>query len=456
MRCVRTLSLLACLGSLVGVARGEEAQESPFPDFRALVHGAKERVFPAVLFVKCIRESREGGKRATQEVSGSGVLVSEQGEFLTNWHVVDKAVEVRCLLSDGRAFHAEVLGSDRDTDLALGRLKGLEADARLPAATLGDSEALREGDFVMAMGAPWGLSRSVSIGIVSCTRRYLPSVSEYSLWLQTDAAISPGNSGGPLVNTRGEVVGINTRGVMQGGDMGFAVPASLVRMAIDRFRANGAMNWSWTGLRLQPLRDFDRNIYFEGEEGAIVAGTDPESPARRAGLETNDRLLSVAGAPVSAGTAEDLPTLRRLLGTLPVGEPVELVLLRGAERVTVSLVPREKGDVEGKETDCPRWDFTAKAINRFDNPELHFHRAEGVFVFGVRSPGNAAGCGLRPRDILLRAGPAEVRTLQDLEGAHARALEGLKDGQTKIVLTILRDGLQREIVLDFARDFERE
>jgi serine protease Do len=165
-------------------------------EFRHVINQAKERVFPAVVFVKCVSENYDTGKRITQESSGSGVLISPKGELLTNWHVVDKAVEVRCLLFDGQALRAKVVGTDKDTDLALLQLAMPENAKPLPYAKLGDSGKLAEGQFVMAMGAPWGLSRSVSLGILSCTRRFLPGSSEYSLWLQTDAAISPGNSGG--------------------------------------------------------------------------------------------------------------------------------------------------------------------------------------------------------------------------------------------------------------------
>jgi len=132
-----------------------------------------------------------------QEVAGSGVIISKGGEVLTNWHVVDKAIEVRCLLSDGRPLDAKVLGTDKDTDLALLQLEKPSGGALLPMAALGHSSLLKEGDFVMAMGAPWGMARSVSIGIISCTARFLATSSEYSLWLQTDASICPGNSGGP-------------------------------------------------------------------------------------------------------------------------------------------------------------------------------------------------------------------------------------------------------------------
>ena len=156
----------------------------------------------------------------------------------------------------------------------------------------------------------WGLRGdcrgSVSLGIISCTRRFLPSTSEYSIWLQTDAAISPGNSGGPLVNTNGEVIGINTRGIMAGGDVGFAVPAETILPVVEQLRAGGKVNWSWTGLQLQPLKDFNKNMYFEGTEGVMVADTDPESPARRAGIQPRDRILSINGKSVTAMTDEDL------------------------------------------------------------------------------------------------------------------------------------------------------
>jgi len=387
-------------------------------DFREIVQSAKDKVFPAVVYVKVIRETYEAGKKISQEISGSGVIVSPEGEVLTNWHVVDKAVQIRCLLYDGRAMDAEVVGSDKDTDLALIRLKRPDASP-FPFAELGDSGVLKEGDFVMAMGAPWGLSRSVSIGIVSCTRRFLPESSEYNLWLQTDASISPGNSGGPLVNTDGQVVGINTLGTVSGGDMGFSVPSNTIRHIVAQIREFGKVNWSWTGLQLQPLRDFDRNIYFEGSDGVIVSETDPESPARRAGLLPRDRILEVGGQPVHAVTAEDLPPVRRLFGLLEKGKPVELKVLRGDTLFTAELTPREKGKVEGEELDCPRWDLTVKQINQFDNPELYFYRKEGVFLYGIKSPGNAGNAGLRPKDIIVSIEGRDVATLDEVKRIHA-------------------------------------
>lgn len=423
-------------------------------DFRAVVRGAKAKVFPAVVYIKCIRQSHEQGRKISSEVWGSGVLISPDGELLTNWHVVDKATEVRCLLLDGTAYHADVLGSDKDVDLALLKLR-LDGDAPdLPHAALGTSDALTEGDFVMAMGAPFGLARSVSIGIISCTRRYLPDNSQYSLWLQTDAAISPGNSGGPLVDTDGKLVGINTRGVMTGGDMGFAIPVDTIKVLLDPLREHGQVNWSWTGIQLQPIKDFNRNIYFEGTEGVVVAGTDPGSPARRAGLLPQDRIMAINDQPITALTEEDLPDARRSLGLLPKGETASFTIERDGDRLTLEITPREKGEVEGEELDLPRWDMTVKAINQFDNPDLHFHREEGVFVFGVRYPGNAADAGLQEQDIILKVNAEQVVTPSDLNRIYESAMDNLDD-RHRVVLTILRNGLMRQLVLDFSRDYEK-
>lgn len=471
MKATRCQRVLWCVGMavLLGIAGCAAAPSAPATeggdsalgrlDFRKVIKEAKDKVFPAVVFIKCVRETHERGKKISQEVAGSGVIISPEGELLTNWHVVDKAIEIRCLLFDGRHFEAEVFGkngTDKDTDLALLKLKlPADLDKPIPYATMGDSTKLKEGDFVMAMGAPWGMSRSVSIGIVSCTRRFLPGHSEYSLWLQTDAAISPGNSGGPLVNTDGEIIGINTRAVMWGGDMGFAIPSETIAHVVAQLRESGKMNWSWTGLQLQPLKDFNKNVYFDAEEGVIVSETDPESPARRAGIQVRDRIVRINGRQMTATTEEDLSDIRVLLGLLPKGQPAEIELIREGKTVTVTLVPREKGKVEGEELDCPRWDMTVKAINQFDNPNLYFHRQKGVFVYGIKYPGNAQEAGLEQKDILNKIDGVKISTLEDVKKVHKKLIDNVKT-RHKVLVSVLRNGLLQQVVLDFSRDYEKE
>ncbi|KKL69153.1 hypothetical protein LCGC14_2117800, partial [marine sediment metagenome] len=220
---------------------------------------------------------------------------------------------------------------------------------------------------------------------------------------------------GPLVNTAGDIVGINTRAMFFGGDMGFAIPATTIRFIVAQLRKFKKVNWSWTGLQLQPLKDFRKNIYFEGNEGVIVAETDPESPARRAGIRVRDRILRVNGRPITAMWEEDLPAVRKTLGLLEKDKPARIELRRNGKTLTVELTPREKGKVEGEELDCPRWDMTVKAINQFDNEDLYFYRKKGIFVFGVKYPGNAINAKLQIEDIILRIGDKEVETLEDVK-----------------------------------------
>ena len=451
--CMATLA--ACALPRLAIAEADPVARFESIDFRRVVNDAKASVFPAVVFIKCVGESHDSGRKQAHEQAGSGVIVSPGGEVLTNWHVVEKAIDVRCLLHDGRALDARIVGRDKDLDLAVLQLAATADTGDLPHATLGDSAALREGDFVMAMGAPWGLSRSVSIGIVSCARRFLPDLSEYSLWLQTDAAISPGNSGGPLVNTDGAVVGINTLATRWGGDMGFAIPANVIRLVLPRIREHGEARWSWLGLRLQPIRDFSRNQYFEGTEGVIVAGTDPQSPARQAGIRERDRILGINAERVTGLTEEDLPAIRRRLGLLPRGRPARIEIQRDDQHLMLEVTPRQKGTVEGEELDCPRWDLTVKSINQFGNPDLYYYRRQGAFIFGLETPGNGSDAGLWHQDIILKIGDREIQGLADAKAAYEAALANLET-RSRVRVTVLRRGLFRQHILDFSRDYDRE
>lgn len=426
-----------------------------YPDFREIVQQAKGKVFPAVVYIRCVRESTEAGKKESQQVTGSGVVISAEGHVLTNWHVVDKATSVRCLLTDGRHMDAKILGTDKDTDLAVLKLALDEQSEPVPFAKIGDSSTLSEGDFVMAMGAPWGLNRSVSIGIVSCTRRFLDQVSEYSLYIQTDAAINPGNSGGPMVNTAGEVVGINSRGMGSADGMGFAIPSSTVAILLPQLRDQGQVTWSWTGLQLQPLRDFNKDMYFEGTTGVIVSETDPDSPGRRAGFMARDRIMKINGSPISALTTEDLPAVRRVLGLLPKGSEATLEIERDGKPMALKLTPREKGKVEGEELALERFDFTVKTINQFDNPDLYFHRKQGVFVFGVKYPGNAGNSGLSRQDIILKVEGKDITSVEDMKAIHKDLLAKIND-KHRVLVSVLRNGTLRQVVLDFKRDYSRE
>lgn len=432
-------------------ARAQSQPLAESGDFRRIITDAKEKVFPALIYVAPIAEEFSQGKREQQEQGGSGVIISSDGYAVTNWHVIENAISIRVQLSDGTFMTAEKIGEDRETDIGLLKLDVKDGES-LPVARFADSSKLVQGEFVLAMGAPWGLSRSVSLGILSSTERYLDGDSEYSLWLQTDASINPGNSGGPLVNTAGEVVGLNTLGSNSGGDLGFAVPSNKVKKIADELREHGRMNRAWTGLHLQPLRDFASNTVFDGEHGVLVASVDVSSPAEKAGLLVGDLILSVGGAETDGLLYEDLPAINTLLADLAENHAVEVRVQRGPETLTVSMEPRAKGDVEGEDLEVERWNMTVKAINEFQHPLLHFHAGAGVFVQGVRSPGNADSAGFERGDVIQRVGDTDVKTLAELRKVYEQAIERTGKDQ-KVLVTILRDGYRRQLVLDYSTKY---
>ncbi len=448
----RLAFVLLCAAFAAGPVR---AAVPGVADFREVVAGAKRVAQPAVLYVVCLQQDNERGETLSRQVSGSAFLISPDGEFVTNWHVVDKATTIRCLLSDGRAFDADCIGSDKSTDLALCRLRLPEGEST-PCVSFGDSSALEEGCFVIALGAPYGLNRTLTFGTLSCTGRYLPGRSEYVLWLQTDAGVGPGNSGGPLVDTEGRVLGVNSLGTSSFSvDFGFAVPSDIAVPILDRLRRFGRVNWSWSGLQLQPLRDFEHNTYFDAAEGVIVAGASPDSPAARSGLQPLDRVVAVNGEPVTARTSEDLPAIQRKIGLLPESEPIRLSVLRNGDAAPREVViePRAKGAVEGTERDFKRWDFSAKEINRFATPELYLRRQKGVYVLGTKDNGNAEDK-LAESDILLSVDGKAVESLDDLAEAHAKALAALPD-RHKSLFTVLRKGRTLHIPIDYLKDTAR-
>ena len=449
----RPLSALAAAALLAGCAT--PAPEAPAPvDFRQTIQTAEKAVFPALVYIRVVRKDLSSGKDEKGVVSGSGVVISPEGELLTNHHVIDKAEEIRCLLTDGEAYGAKVVGFDQDLDIALLRLERAEDAPPLPFAELSPAP-VEIGDVVLAMGAPWGLARSVTMGIVSCTDRYLEGAGRYTLWYQTDAAISPGNSGGPLVDTAGRVVGINARG-MAYGDQAFTIPSPTVLEVLPALREEGSAGWAWFGFQFQPLRDFDRNMVFDATNGVVVSGTDLGSPARKAGAKAGDRIVAVDGEPVTALTWEQMPALERLLGRIPEGTNTVFSVVRGSEALELAFAPRAKGAVEGEEKVLPRWGFTAKEINRFDNPQLAFYAPDGgVFVSAVSWDGNAESAGIKELDILREVGGKAVSTLDDLAAVYDDAMAHLAE-RTRIPLVVERRGRRVPITLNYFEDPEKE
>jgi len=432
---------------------GQSAAE-PQRDFREIIRETGETVFPSLVYIRVVREDLSDAKNEKQVVSGSGIVITEDGELLTNHHVVDKATEIRCLLAGGEAYSAKVVGFDKDMDVALLKLECGTNAPPFKAAKL-SPEPVKTGDVVLAMGAPWGLARSVTMGIVSCTDRYLDGAGQYTLWYQTDAAISPGNSGGPLVDTEGTVVGLNARGVLFGGQA-FTIPSPSILEILPYLRTHGNAYWSWFGFKFQPLNDFNRNMRFPYETGVMVAGTDGGSPARKAGFLPNDHVTAIDGKSVKILNAEDLPAFERKLGRRPFGKDVAFAVERGGTNLVLKVAPCEKGKVEGEQKAYERWGFTAKEINVFAEPDLAFFASEGgLYVAATSWEGNASVCGLRRKDVILALDGKPVKTLADLDPIYDAALKDLP-GKYKMRVTVSRKGREMQFVLNYLEDTEKE
>jgi len=424
-------------------------------NFEAVIEQAKAKVFPTLVYVRPIREDFSEGKKKRVVVGGSGVIISPDGYVVTNHHVAEKAVDIRCVLHDNTMLRAELIGLDMDTDLALLKLVPDKPDTVFPFATLADSDRLQEGQFVMALGAPWGLKRSISLGVVASAQRYLEESSQYSLWIQSDASLNPGNSGGPLVDTEGRVVGINTMASFYGGDLGFSVPSNTVAYVVEQIRQHREVKRSWTGLQLQPLRDFDRDSFFEGERGVLVASVDRGSPAEQAGLQSGDLILSVDGREVNGLYSEDLPKIRDLLGRLPLNQAIALETQREGQPRHVELTVREKGAVEGEDLDLKRWNMTVKAINEHFDPMLFYYVREGVYIQAVQYPGNASDSGFGDGVIVLEVDGQPIKTLADIKAVYDKVLA---DTQRKkqVLFKVMSRGVPSLIVLDYTRDYDKE
>ncbi len=268
---------------------------------------------------------------------GSGVIFDKRGYVLTNFHVIRGADAVTVRLSSKQEFPGRIVGTDPKTDLAVVQF---QPDAALTVAVLGNSDAVRVGEWAIAIGNPFGLDQTVTVGVVSATARDEVGIATYENFIQTDASINPGNSGGPLVNLRGEVIGINTAIVAAGQGIGFAIPANMVKRVTAQLVDRGKVTRGWLGVAAQPLsHELAQSLGLKDTRGAVVARVYPNSPAAAAGLAQNDVVVGFEGTPV-----EDYHHLQRLSADTEVGRSVKLDIVRKKERKTVTLKIAESPD----------------------------------------------------------------------------------------------------------------
>jgi len=404
---------------------------------------AKDKVAPALVHIRPVKEVFQGGKREEVAVVGSGFIVSPDGYVVTNEHVAGESTLVRCVLWNKEEVDAEVVGTDRYTDLAVLKLVTDRKD--LPTVKFTSSPRVETGQVVLALGSPHGLARSVSMGIVSVTDRYLGEqgsmISPYNTWIQTDAAINPGNSGGPLVNLKGEVVGVNARRLGGADNVGFAIPAVTARNVLDEIVQHGRVRRSWLGLTLQETmsRTDDPN-----QAGVVIADIDPLSPASEVGFQPGDVLLSLNGQKTDARFVEDLPKVEQLIAELPVGETVTAVVARGDDEIEIAVETAEQSDLKGEEVEFSEWGFTATEVTPTIIRRAQLPSSEGVFVSGTQVGGLAAESGLNQGDLVLKVDNILVENLAQFRDLYKERVES---GQRLVLLNVKRGALTRYVLI---------
>jgi serine protease Do len=373
---------------------------------------------------------------------GSGFILNAEGYILTNHHVVKDATDIRVKLSDDREFVAKVIGKDPLTDVALIKLNAPPKD--LPTVVLGDSDALRQGDFVLALGSPFGLSGTATMGIVSAKHRGgVGSGSPYDDFLQTDAAINPGNSGGPLFNLRGEVVGINTAIISPqvGQGIGFAVPINLAKSLLPQLKGSGKVVRGYVGVSLSELTPDLAQAFglAPGTKGALIQQVMPKTPAEKAGLEAGDVVTTLDGKPVESSSG-----LSRAVAMVPPGKELKLGLVRkgSARTVSVTVAQRpedesvigredwEEGEASGEGSKTPKLGFKVAGLTPEAARELQLPPSTtGVVVTELVTGGPAEQAGVMRGDLILEVNRQPVAKPNDLVALVGK----LKDGEMALL-----------------------
>jgi serine protease Do len=374
---------------------------------------------------------------------GSGVIVSADGYILTNNHVVEKATEIKVILADKRQFPGKVIGTDPKTDIAVVKI----AATGLPTITLGDSSKLQVGDYAFAIGNPFGVGETATMGIVSATGRNGLDIEDYEDFIQTDAAINPGNSGGALLNARSELIGINTAILSGGGGnqgIGFAIPVDMAKYVMDEILKHGKVVRGYIGIGIQDVTpDLAKAFNVPNGKGALVSDVQPNTPGAKAGLQRGDVITEIDGQPVSGQN-----DLRLKVGSMAPGTTVHLKVLRNGEPRDVTLtlgeMPSGKsgGNAEGQAENSPMRGVQVDQLTPDIRQQLGLKPdTKGVVVTDVPDSSPAADAGLQRGDVIEQINRQPVNSVSDYQRLVAEA------GKNSIVLLINRGGTTNFLVV---------
>jgi serine protease Do len=349
-----------------------------------------------------------------QRSLGSGFVIDKEGFIVTNNHVVEGADKIKVKLYGGDEYDAEIVGRDPNTDLALIKIK---PDKPLPELRLGNSDDLKIGQWVAAIGSPFGLENTLTVGIVSAKGRVIGS-GPYDDFIQTDASINPGNSGGPLVNMKGEVIGINTAIIAGGQGIGFAVPISMATGVIDQLKDDGEVSRGWLGVSIQDLNQELAEYYgLDSKKGVLVTEAFEDDPAAEAGMETNDIILSVNGKEI-----KDSRELSRIIADIGVGERAKIVVLRKGKEKKFTVKLAKRPDAISTQTGRPESQEDEYGIRVAQiTPEVarryRMDVKDGVVVTQIKPGSKSENAGLRAGDIVKEVNHRKIKTVADFKKA---------------------------------------
>ena len=367
-----------------------------------------------------------------QQSLGSGFIIDKDGYIITNNHVVEGADEIKVKLADGREFKARVVGRDSKTDLALIKISSLFKD--LPTLPLGDSDKMRVGDWVLAIGNPFGLEHTVTQGIISATSRVIGS-GPYDNFLQTDAPINPGNSGGPLINLKGEVIGINTAIIATGQGISFAIPSNMAKSVVSQLKEKGKVTRGWIGVSVQSLTpEMAQAFGLKETKGALVGDVVAGSPADAAGLKRGDVIISFDGKEIK--NMSDLP---KIVAETPIGQTVDLKIMRKGKEIDLKITVAEMP--EGKLASSmvlPEEGLGMKVHDIIPSIQREFGIKDktGVVVIDVVPASPADDAGIQPGDVIKEVDRKPIKNLKDYNAVIG------KIGENKPLLFLIRRGDQ--------------
>lgn len=448
--------MLSCVAALLSVVIGHGQAEAVSPDspgirmleeIQAVITELAEQAKPSVVNLFPITgtsRSREGPGERTPNASGSGsgLIVDSDGHIVTNNHVIGDANEIEVRFSDKTRLIAHVVGKDPDTDLAV--LK-VTTDRPLPSARFGDSAGVKVGQWVLAVGNPFGLDRTVTLGVVSGIGRENMNLSRYENFIQTDASINPGNSGGPLFNLRGEVIGINTAIINFAQGIGFAIPSNMAKQIIEQILAKGKVVRGWLGVGIQPLTaELGKKFGVAEGEGVLVNEVFEKDPAALAGIKPGDVIVRIDGAVVDSPNK-----LSRLIATLTPGATSKIEVVRDLKHVTVDVPLTERRELaistsisqQEEKVDVKLGldvqEVTASLAERF-----RLRDSKGVLIAKVEPNSRAQAEGLQEGDLIKEVNRMEVSSVGEFTSALVRSRRG-----DTILLRVLRETRAFYVVL---------